>query len=174
VFSLLHLRKTTTNILLTRSLPDVITDPVIETARNRVHVLRETRELWLFIVCVEPTDICGECIPDASLELGLEPVVGAFIQQQLNNFEQQHQQHQQQLQQQIQQQFQQFQQQFQQQLGHHLIRIEATIANIQIMSHNRRMVLPSRPLRKYVRFSAYYPIHLCNSSLNPLDCWRRP
>jgi hypothetical protein len=83
----------------------VITDPVIETAKNRVHVLRETRELWLFIVCVEPTDICGECIPDASLEFGLEPVVGAFIQQQLNNFEQQQQQqleHQQQLQQQLQ------------------------------------------------------------------------
>ena len=38
----------TTNVLL-GNLPDVITDPVIETARNRAHMLRETRELFVFI-----------------------------------------------------------------------------------------------------------------------------
>jgi hypothetical protein len=30
-------------------LPDIITDPVIETAKNRAHALRGTRELLLFV-----------------------------------------------------------------------------------------------------------------------------
>jgi hypothetical protein len=118
-------------------LPDVITDPVIETAKNRAHILRETRELFLNVrFRLEPTDIRGQFITDASLEFGLQPANGVFIQQQFINFQQQ-------LQQQ------------QQQLDHCFARMEATIANARILSRNRRnMSDTQRPLRKYVGFPA--------------------
>ena len=72
-------------------LPDVITDPVIEMAKNHAHALRGMRELFIVCFHLEPTDIRGECITDASLEFGLEPAVAVYIQQQFNNFHQQQQ-----------------------------------------------------------------------------------
>jgi hypothetical protein len=70
-------------------------------------------------------------IADASLEFGLQPGVGAFVQQQFNNF------------------------------GRRLARMEARIANTRILSRNRRYIGdPLRPLQKYVCFSCHYAANL--------------
>lgn len=89
-----------------RTLPGVITDPIIETAKNCAHVLRETH---------------------ASLEFGLQPGIGVFVQQQFINFGQQL---------------------FN--FGRGLAQMEARNANTCILSHNRRYISdPLRPLQKY-------------------------
>jgi len=93
---------------------------------------------------------------DASLEFGVQPVVGVFIQQQ-HAFQQQLQQQFQQLQQNLQQQ----QHAFHQQIQEHSAKVEVMILNTRLMGRNRRNVRsgPLLPLQKYVSFSSLNTIH---------------
>jgi hypothetical protein len=71
------------------------------------------------------------CVADASLEFGLQPGVGVFVQQQFIIF------------------------------GRRLARLEAMTANTCISSRNRRYLNdPLRPLQKYVSFSFPYAVNL--------------
>lgn len=116
-----------------------------------MHILREIREeAQAVLLSVEPTDVCGERIKDAALDFGIQPGIAAFLEQ-FNDLQQQ-------------------QQQFYQQFDRRLARIEATIANTQISSRNRRsqvlaVASPLRPLQKCVSYSSFYAIHLRNSTL---------
>jgi hypothetical protein len=94
-----------------------------------------------FIVCLEPTYL--RHITDASLDFGVQPGVGAFIQQLFLDF------------------------------ARRLARMEAMFMNAQIRSRNRRFktLSPLRPLQKHVSLSSRYAVHLHNSNLIPLDSW---
>lgn len=119
----------------------------VETARNRAHLLRQTREGARLHFCLGLTDICMPCggsIVDAAVEFGIQPGaqaaqpdVGAFVQQQFAQFHQQ-------------------QQTFQQLLDRHLSQMEAAILNTSISARNQRSLADNRllmPLRKHVGFS---------------------
>lgn len=69
-----------TNCLVTY--PDVVTNEVIETVKNCAHMLREAcKRIYCPFIGELSSDI--HCIiTDGLLEFGLQPDVGAFIQQQ--------------------------------------------------------------------------------------------
>jgi hypothetical protein len=72
--------------------PGLLTEPVVETAQNRAHLLRQTREGFQLIHYLGLTNVCNESITDASLEFGVPPGgLGVNIQEQFNQFQQQQQ-----------------------------------------------------------------------------------
>ena len=90
------------------TLPSMITDPIIETAKNCVHLFKTSNI---------------HHIADASLDFGLQPGVGVFVQQQFINF------------------------------GRGLARMDARNTNTHILSCNQHYISdPLCPLQKYVSF----------------------
>ena len=125
------------------SLPDDIKVSIIETAKNRAHILRHTREMQ-FIAHVEPTDSRGKLNVDAKLEFGLQPSVGVTHEQ-----------------------FQQLSGRITQ-IEARLAQMDVAIANTRILSRNRHYK-DRRPLQKYVSLSSHYAFHVQSSSLISLD-----
>ncbi|KAI0247079.1 hypothetical protein BJV78DRAFT_1364394 [Lactifluus subvellereus] len=96
----------------------IVTPPIIETARNRVHALREVH---------------------AALDLGLQPGIGPFVQQQFINFGQNIAAIEQEV------------VNIGQDIAQRMARFEASLANTRISSRNRRYIRdPIRPLHKSV------------------------
>jgi hypothetical protein len=115
---------------------------VVETAKNRAHVLRETRKKIYYPFVNELSCHIHHVITDASLQFGLQPGVNIFIQQQFQNFAAQL-----------------------NNFGVQLNRMDARTVNMSIRLRNQRYAfepLPLHPLRKYVSFSFYYVTHLKN------------
>ena len=124
-----------TNCLVTY--PDVVTDEVIETAKNYAHILREVcKRIYCPFISELSSDI--HCIiTDASLKFGLQPGVDAFVQQQ------------------FQEQFTNFLVRLNQGLDRCFARMDVAIANTYIISQNQwYRYNPFCLYRKYVSISS--------------------
>lgn len=109
----------------------VITAPIIETAENRVHLLRATRNNASFFSTLE-SHSHAHYVLDAFLEFGHHPGVGGPLQVQLNQITNQL-------------------QQIQNDIVNSFARIDARLANSHISSDNRHhFPNPLRPLQKTV------------------------
>ena len=115
-------------------LPGVITHQVIETAKNRAHVLRDTRKCKFFLLYLTILIYWTADAAQQFLNPQLPPAVNAALQQ------------------------------LGQQMNVSHAQLEAWLVNLGIRSRNRRHLgdplQPLQPLQKYVCFSAFSAIDM--------------